>query len=183
MTAVQGTPTREVAAADWHDALAAALAEGYDFFDFLTAVDQTDVEEQPGFDLVCHLLAAAGVEPSTPGHLRRVMIRTRVADGEPVASLTDLWRGAAWHEREVHEMFGLDFPGFDDGTGAGLRPLLLPDGFEGTPLRKSFVLAARASKAWPGEKEPGGGNAAPAGRASRRRLLPPGVPDSSWGPR
>ena len=52
-------------------------------------------------------------------------------------------------------MFGIDFAGFDDGTGLGLRPLLLPDGFEGTPLRKSFVLAARASKAWPGAKEPG----------------------------
>ena len=34
-------------------------------------------------------------------------------------------------------------------------PLLLPDGFEGHPLRKSFVLAARAAKAWPGAKEPG----------------------------
>ncbi len=55
-------------------------------------------------------------------------------------------------------MFGIEFDGFDDGTGLGLRPLLLPEGFEGTPLRKSFVLAARASKAWPGAKEPGEGH-------------------------
>ena len=55
-------------------------------------------------------------------------------------------------------MFGIDFAGFDDGTGLGLRPLLLPDGFEGTPLRKSFQLAARASKPWPGGKEPGEGH-------------------------
>ena len=39
-----------------------------------------------------------------------------------------------------------------------MRPLLLPDGFEGTPLRKSFQLAARASKPWPGGKEPGEGH-------------------------
>jgi NADH-quinone oxidoreductase subunit C len=78
-------------------------------------------------------------------------------------------------------MFGVDFTGFDDGTGMGLRPLLLPDGFEGTPLRKSFVLAARASKPWPGAKEPGesDAHAAPA----RRKTLPPGVPDPSWGPK
>jgi NADH-quinone oxidoreductase subunit C len=89
-------------------------------------------------------------------------------------------------------MFGIDFTDFDDGTGQGLRPLLLPQGFEGTPLRKSFHLAARASKPWPGAKEPGEGGGdetdtakegvTPRKRA-RRRLLPPGVPDESWGPR
>ena len=80
-------------------------------------------------------------------------------------------------------MFGLGFDGFDDGTGLGLRPLLLPEGFEGTPLRKSFVLAARASKPWPGAKEPGESDAHGTGSPSRRKLLPPGVPDPSWGPR
>jgi NADH-quinone oxidoreductase subunit C len=76
-------------------------------------------------------------------------------------------------------MFGLEFEGFDDGSGYPLRPLLLPEGFEGNPLRKSFVLAARVSKPWPGAKEPGESDthAAP----SRRKMLPPGVPDpSSW---
>ena len=79
-------------------------------------------------------------------------------------------------------MFGIAFDGFDDGTGLGLRPLLLPEGFEGTPLRKSFVLAARASKPWPGAKEPGESDAHP-GSPSRRKLLPPGVPAATWGPR
>ncbi|WP_311197743.1 hypothetical protein [Ornithinimicrobium sp. INDO-MA30-4] len=83
-------------------------------------------------------------------------------------------------------MFGTDFSGFSDELGAGLRPLLLPDGFEGTPLAKSFVLAARASKPWPGAKEPGEGGpqnpGAPAKKPTRRRkVLPPGVPDPSWG--
>ena len=69
-------------------------------------------------------------------------------------------------------MFGIDFAGFDDGTGLGLRPLLLPEGFEGTPLRKSFVLAARASKPWPGAKEPGESDDA---RARPGRSAPTGV--------
>src|SRR6476620_4034341 len=78
-------------------------------------------------------------------------------------------------------MFGLDFSSFQNNTDLGLRPLLLPDGFEGTPLRKSFVLAARASKPWPGAKEPGVSDAGTS--PSRRKMLPPGVPDQQWGPR
>ena len=167
---------REVPPAEWVGAIAEARDAAYGFFDWLTAVDQTDDEQSPGLDVVCHLLDA-----STPKALRRILIRTRVPNGDSLASITGVFRGAAWHERETHEMFGLDFEGFDDGTGLGLRPLLLPDGFEGTPLRKSFVLAARASKAWPGAKEPGESeHSKPTGR---RRVSAPGVPDPEWGPR
>ena len=86
-----------------------------------------------------------------------------------------MYAGAGWHERETHEMFGIDFAGHRD-----LDPLLLPDGFEGHPLRKDFVLASRVAKPWPGAKEPGESDheAAP----SRRRTRPPGVPDpDEWG--
>lgn len=167
---------REVPSQEWVESIEAARAEGFTFFDWLTAVDQTDAADTPGFDVVCHLM-----DGSTPTSLRRMMIRTRISDGEALASVTPVFRGAAWHERETHEMFGLDFDGFDDGTGQDLRPLLLPDGFEGTPLRKSFVLAARASKAWPGAKEPGESeHSKPTGR---RRVSAPGVPDADWGPR
>jgi NADH-quinone oxidoreductase subunit C len=72
-------------------------------------------------------------------------------------------------------MFGITFRNHPN-----LIPLLLPDGFDGHPLRKDFVLAARVAKEWPGVKEPGEGgpsHAAPAGRATRRRMVPPGVPD------
>jgi NADH-quinone oxidoreductase subunit C len=170
--------------AEWAAALGAARDDGFDFFDWLSAVDQTDDAEAPGFDVVCHLIDST----SGAGSLRRLLVRTRAPEGEPVPSLTALWSGAAWHERETHEMFGIDFAGFDDGSGLGMRPLLLPEGFEGTPLRKSFVLAARASKAWPGAKEPGESGDAPArpgrgGAPSRRKIAPPGVPDPSWGPR
>lgn len=50
-----------------------------------------------------------------------------------VASISDLWPAALWQEREVFEMFGVDFDGHPD-----LRPLLLPDGWQGHPLRKDY---------------------------------------------
>ena len=60
--------------------------------------------------------------------------------------------------------------------------IVLPDGFEGTPLRKDFQLAARASKTWPGGKEPGEGHDSMKS-PSRRRVQAPGVPPPEWGPR
>ena len=64
--------------------------------------------------------------------------------------LTGVFSGASWHERETFEMFGLVFDGHPH-----LVPLLLPDGFEGHPLRKDFVLAARAAKAMAGSQGAG----------------------------
>jgi len=185
---VSETPCRDVPVQEWADALTVARSEGFDFFDWLTAVDEMDAPENPGFDVVCHLMNSSTARLSQ-GNVARVLLRTRVPSGQSPASATGLWAGSAWHERETYEMFGIDFEGFDDGTGLGLRPLLLPNGFEGTPLRKSFVLAARASKAWPGAKEPGegGGDGGSPGahkeKPGRRKIAPPGVPDSTWGPR
>jgi NADH-quinone oxidoreductase subunit B len=97
-----------------------------------------------------------------------------------LASVTGIWPGAAWHERETTRCSGSTFDGFDDGSGCRLRPLLLPEGFEGTPLRKSFVLTARASKPWPGAKEPGESTPAPRAAGGWRA---PGVPDRDLGTR
>jgi NADH-quinone oxidoreductase subunit C len=169
-----GTVCVDVPRELWPQALTAARdALGLDMLDWLSAVD-----------VLVHLVdSRSGGERATgAGGMVRLLLRTHLpADDLTVASATGVWPGAAWHERETHEMFGVDFSGFEDGTGMGLRPLLLPDGFEGTPLRKSFVLAARASKPWPGAKEPGESDAHAA--PSRRKTLPPGVPDSSWGPK
>jgi NADH-quinone oxidoreductase subunit C len=170
------TDVRDVPLADWAGTVSQLRAEGFTYFDWLTAVDQLDAAEDAGLDLVCHLL-----DPREPRHLRSVLLRTRVPQGAAAPSITSIFAGAAWHERETHEMFGLDFAGFDDGTDLGLRPLLLPEGFQGNPLRKSFVLAARASKAWPGAKEPGEGHEAKS--PARRRVQAPGVPGPEWGPR
>ncbi|MGW5738916.1 MULTISPECIES: NADH-quinone oxidoreductase subunit C [Streptomyces] len=134
------------------------------YFDWLSAVD----EPGTGFHVSAHVVALAPV--------RRLLIRTTVPHEAPVLpTAVDVYAGAAWHERETHEMFGVAFEGHPH-----LVPLLLPDTFEGHPLRKDFVLAARVAKAWPGAKEPGESEH---GGPKRRQMLPPGVPDpNEWGP-
>jgi NADH-quinone oxidoreductase subunit C len=169
--------TRVVEPDGWREAATSARDDGFAFLDWLSAVDRTDDVAAPGFDVVLHLY-----DVSRPGALRGLLLSTRLPEGEAIPSLTPVFAGAAWHERETHEMFGIAVDGFDDGSGLGLRPLLLPDGFEGTPLRKSFQLAARASKPWPGGKEPGEGHES-AKSPSRRRVQAPGVPPPEWGPR
>ena len=93
-----------------------------------------------------------------------------------------MYAGARWHERETHEMFGIDFT--VDGTPLELDKLLLPEEFEGHPLRKEFVLASRVAKPWPGAKEPGEsddggargpGHDEPPSHAPARRPDPGGV--------
>ncbi len=154
-----GPPHRVVAADDWHDTLAGLKADGYTYFDWLSAVD----EEPDGFRLVAHLLRQDPWD-----HL--VVATLLDAETPSVASVSDVYAGASWHERETHEMFGIDF-------GLELEPLLLPDGFEGHPLRKDFVLASRVVKAWPGAKEPGESDHDVESRTGGRRMKPPGVPD------
>ncbi|GGJ98239.1 hypothetical protein GCM10010123_30330 [Pilimelia anulata] len=158
--------TVDVPPAAWPAAVRAARdtpAVACDFLDWLSAVDEGD-----GYTVVAHLWS------TTARH--GLLLRTRLPAVDPaVPSVVDTFPGAAWHERETHEMFGIDFPGHP----GGLRPLLLPPEFEGHPLRKDFVLAARVAKAWPGAKEPG--EAAGGGRRAPAR--PPGVPDPrEWGP-
>ncbi|OLO31538.1 dehydrogenase [Streptomyces sp. MNU77] len=161
--------TVDVPAAAWLTALRTARDElGCTYFDWLSAVD----EPGTGFRVCAHV-AALGA-----GTVRRLMVRTTVPhDAAVLPSAVDVYAGAAWHERETHEMFGVAFDGHPH-----LVPLLLPEGFEGHPLRKDFVLAARVAKAWPGAKEPGEpaeGHTGP----KRRAMLPPGVPDpNEWGP-
>jgi NADH-quinone oxidoreductase subunit C len=164
----------DVPATHWVEAVALARdVLDCSFFDWLSAVDElTD-----GFRIVCHLADhhRQGVE-----HL---VLRTLVPRDEPVApSVVHVFAGARWHERDTHEMFGVEFTA-PDGERLELDKLLLPSEFEGHPLRKDFVLASRVAKPWPGAKEPGESEhqaAAP----SRRRTRPPGVPEpEQWGPR
>ncbi|MEU5105305.1 NADH-quinone oxidoreductase subunit C [Streptomyces sp. NPDC021354] len=174
-----GLLTVDVPADAWIAALETARsALGCTYFDWLSAVD----EPGEGFRVAAHVVAlgpataAAPEAPATPA-VRGLLVRTTVPHDAPaLPTATGVYAGAAWHERETHEMFGIDFPGHPH-----LAPLLLPDGFEGHPLRKDFVLVARVAKAWPGAKEPGESEAAHAPR--RRQMLPPGVPDpNEWGP-
>ena len=161
-TADGTTITLDVPPQDWLAALAFGRDAGCDFFDWLTAVDEQD----DGFAVVAHLYS---IEDR-----HHLLVRTLLPREHPVLpTATGIFRGAGWAERETHEMFGVAFTGHP-----GLAPLLLPDGFEGHPLRKEFALAARAAQEWPGAKEPGE-REVPA--RSRRRLVPPGVPEG-WPP-
>jgi NADH-quinone oxidoreductase subunit C len=155
-----GMLTLDVARQEWLAALAFARdVAGCDFFDWLTAVDERD----KGLAVVCHLYSIEARQ-----HL---LVRTLVAREDPVLpSAATVFRGAGWAERETHEMFGVVFDGHPR-----LAPLLLPEEFEGHPLRKEFPLAARA-RDWPGAKEPGETSV-----RSRGRLVPPGAPEG-WPP-
>ncbi|MFJ3608870.1 NADH-quinone oxidoreductase subunit C [Streptomyces hydrogenans] len=159
--------TVDVPVTDWLDALRTARDElGCTYFDWLSAVD----EPGTGFRVCAHVVAVGDGAP------RRLLLRTTVPHEAPsLPTAIGVYAGAAWHERETHEMFGVVFEGHPN-----LTPLLLPENFEGHPLRKDFVLAARVAKAWPGAKEPGESHD---GGPKRRQMLPPGVPDpNEWGP-
>jgi NADH-quinone oxidoreductase subunit C len=169
-----GPVAADVPAGSWVAAVDTARDQlGCTFFDWLSAVDElTD-----GFRVVCHVAARR------PGSVDHLVLRTLVPRETPVvASVGHLYAGARWHERETHEMFGVEFTG-PDGHALGMEKLLLPEEFEGHPLRKDFVLASRVAKPFPGAKEPGESDhqtAAP----SRRRTRPAGVPEpEQWGPR
>lgn len=136
-----GPTTVDVPPESWAAAVELARAElGFEYFDFLTAVDEPD-----GLAVVCHVARA---EPF--GHL---LLRTRLGGSTTVASVASSYAGAGWHERETAEMFGITFVG-PDGEPLELEPLLLPPGFEGHPLRKDFALQARLDRPWPGSKDP-----------------------------
>ena len=94
--------------------------------DYLMCISGTDYESY--FEVVYHLY-------SYRDH-RRLMIRTKLDYEHPsVSSVTPLWKGADWHERETAEMLGIDFPGHPN-----LVPLLLEEGIDERPLRKSHPL-------------------------------------------
>jgi NADH:ubiquinone oxidoreductase subunit C len=113
----------------------------FDLFDTLHGVDA----REEGFDVVAVLYS------TVTGN--RIALRTRCEGGreQPVCpSVTSLYRGADWMERETWDMFGIEFDGHPQ-----LEPRILTvENFEGWPLRKDFHLTSRVVKPWPGVKEP-----------------------------
>jgi len=147
-TADHGTIRLVVDRSNWVSAVEAASASGLKFFSFLSAIDwANEVEVGEGvaddavderYDLFCRLSSTTSADAV---HL----VTSVPKDDASIATLTGLFAGAAWHERETAEMFGIDFIG-----NSNLRKLYLPDEFEGHPLRKSFPLLTREIKPWPG---------------------------------
>lgn len=92
----------------------------------LTAVDW-DLRE-PRFDVVYHLLSLENLTP--------LRVKIGVPDTAPVApSITSVYLGANWYEREVYDMFGITFERHPD-----LKRILMPDHWDGHPLRKDFPI-------------------------------------------
>lgn len=85
------------------------------------------INEVPRFEVVYHLY-------SIPRKLR-VRLKLRVAEGETVPSVTSIWPGADWPEREAFDMFGIVFEGHPN-----LKRIYLAEDWEGYPLRKDYPL-------------------------------------------
>ena len=108
--------------------LVTGLRDRFDFALFLdvTAVDY--LERSPRFDLVYHFYSRR--------HNQRVRLKMPVPAERPVVpTLTGHYGSARYMEREVHDMYGIEFAG-----NADLRPILLYEGFVGHPLRKDYPI-------------------------------------------
>ena len=107
-------------------ACAAVQAAGYNFFEDMTAVDWYPLA--PRFQLSYHILSHAFKE--------RIRLRVQLDEAEPsVDSITPVWPGANFYEREVFDLFGIHFADHPD-----LRRIMLPDDWEGHPLRKDYPV-------------------------------------------
>lgn len=94
-----------------------------------TCVDRFPME--PRLELNYHLVSMSRRD--------RVRLRTFTSTQNPVVdSLFPVWPGANWLEREIFDLFGIRFTGHPD-----LRRILLPDGFEGFPLRRDFPVEGK----------------------------------------
>ena len=88
---------------------------------------------EPRFEIV-YLLASLGA-PGFGETARRLRVKVRVASEEVVPSVSDVWPAAGWSEREAFDLFGIRFSGHPD-----LRRILMPDDWEGYPLRKDYPV-------------------------------------------
>jgi NADH-quinone oxidoreductase subunit C len=106
-------------------ALQAAKAAGYNFFEDMTAVDwyPTEPRFQLSYSLLSHKLK------------QRIRIVARVNEGQSIASVTGVWPSANFYEREVFDLFGVPFTGHPN-----LVRIMMPDEWEGHPLRKDYPV-------------------------------------------
>ncbi|GDX31624.1 hypothetical protein LBMAG15_05580 [Actinomycetes bacterium] len=124
----------EIESVLWAGEFRSLRTQGFLFFDFLTAYERDGqlavIARVVNLDTKQSLLLTAKVD----------------ADQNSIATISDLYAGAVWQERETAEMFGIKFIGLGD-----TRPLLRRSMLARPPLLKSSVLAARMLKPWPGQ--------------------------------
>jgi len=99
--------------------------EKFDLFEDFTAVDWPKREKR--FDLIAVLYSFA--------HNMRLRLKIAVGAEEKPASVVEIWPTANWLEREIFDMFGIEFAGHPD-----MKRILLPDGWQGHPLRKDYDI-------------------------------------------
>jgi NADH-quinone oxidoreductase subunit C len=128
---------RVVVAADKLVALLETLknAHGFRMLVDITCVDYLEYEgASDRFGVVYCLLNMTTGE--------RLIVRTFINDPTPsLPTVTTLWKGADWMEREVYDMFGITFTGHPD-----LRRILMPDEFTAFPLRKDYPIKGRGER-------------------------------------
>jgi NADH-quinone oxidoreductase subunit C len=114
---------------DWHAVAAFLKADpecAMNHFTDLTAVDYPERDEARFEVILCvHSLEKR----------QRIVVKTELPEGQALATLTTVWAGADWAEREVWDMFGIKFEGHHD-----LRRVLLYEEFVGHPLRKDYPI-------------------------------------------
>jgi NADH-quinone oxidoreductase subunit C len=122
----RGELTLTIAPEQIRFAAATVQKAGYNFFEDLTAVDW--FPSVPRFQLSYHILSHSFKE--------RIRLRVMVDEADPeVDSITPLWPGADFYEREVWDLFGIRFGGHPN-----LRRIMMPDDWKGHPLRKDYPV-------------------------------------------
>ncbi len=107
---------------------------GFNFLADLTAIDNLTLGGFERFAVVYHLLSHGSAE--------RVTIKAYVPEDNPVLpSIESLWKTADWQEREVFDLFGIEFEGHPN-----LTRIMNPDDYEGHPLRKDYPRLGRKER-------------------------------------
>lgn len=123
-----------VEASVWREAAQFLKSEtSFQVLEDLMVVDYLD--RKPRFDLAIIVLSME--------HHSSIRLKTLVEEESQVDSLTPVWAGAGWYEREMYDLFGVVFAGHSD-----LRRLLLPADYHGYPLRKDYPVTGPATSAY-----------------------------------
>lgn len=100
---------------------------------------------EPGFEVLMDLTGVDYLEPvkrtkvvywlHNPTNYERLRVVVYAERDATIPSVTDLWEGADWYERELYDLFGIKFEGHPD-----LKRILMPDDWKGHPLRRDYAL-------------------------------------------
>ena len=113
----------------WREAARFLRDAGYNHLSDLTAVDYLD--RDPRFDLMAIMASHEKCD--------FIRLKTVLGLGQPVDSLVPVWTGSNWFEREIYDLFGIEFQDHPD-----LKRILLPADYQGHPLRKDYPVTGPA---------------------------------------